>query len=97
MLVYQLCANAKEAKRGCRYSATGLRGDCEPSRCCRDNSAVKSILCSYRELRFNSQHPHSCSQPSVTLIPGDLMPSSVLQEYQVCTWYTYTHIGKTNT
>ncbi|XP_075845389.1 deubiquitinase DESI2 isoform X2 [Microtus pennsylvanicus] len=35
---------------------------------------VKSTDCSSRELRFNSQHPHGCSQLSVTPVLRDLTP-----------------------
>jgi hypothetical protein len=37
---------------------------------------VKSTGCSYRAPRFNSQHPHGGSQPSIIPVPGDLIPSS---------------------
>lgn len=46
----------------------------------RDGLAVKSIGCSFRGLRLASQHPHGCSQPSVTQVLGDLTPSSGLCE-----------------
>ena len=34
---------------------------------------VKGTGCSSRESRFNPQHPHGSSQPSVILVPGDPM------------------------
>ena len=37
----------------------------------RDGSMVKSTGCSSREPRFNSQHPHSHSQPTVPPVPGE--------------------------
>jgi hypothetical protein len=36
----------------------------------RDGSARKSVCCSSRRPRFNSQHPHGGSQPSVTPVLG---------------------------
>ena len=46
-----------------------------PTRDWRGGSVVKSIGCSSRGPRFNSQQPHGSSQLSLTLIPGDLTPS----------------------
>lgn len=43
-----------------------------------DDLAVKNIGCSSRGSRFNSQHPHGRSQPSLTPVPGGLTPSSGL-------------------
>lgn len=40
----------------------------------------------------NSQHRRSGSQPTVTLVPGDLMHSSDLHRHRAFTWYTYIHI-----
>ena len=45
---------------------------------------VKSIGCSSRGPEFNSQHPHGGSQPSVTPVLGDLMPS--FDTYVVMNW-----------
>ena len=36
------------------------------------DTVVKNIGCSSGGPRFNSQHPHDSSQPSITLVPGDL-------------------------
>jgi hypothetical protein len=48
---------------------------------------------------FSSQHPHGCSHPSVTPVPGHLIHSSGLSRHQAYTCYTvntcrqnvYTH------
>lgn len=54
----------------------------------RDNSTVdKSSSSSCRGPKFGSQHPHSDSQPSVTLVSGTVTPSSDLCHDQVCMWY----------
>lgn len=37
----------------------------------RHGSVVKSTSYSSRGLRFGSWHPHGCSQPLATLVPGD--------------------------
>lgn len=42
----------------------------------RNDSIVKSICCSSRELEFDFQHPECSSEPSVTLVPKDLNSSS---------------------
>lgn len=42
-------------------------------------------------------HTHSGSQPSVTLVSEDPVPSSGLCGYQACVWYTSVHVGKTHT
>ena len=61
---------------------------------------VKSAGCSCKEPRFNSQHPHGGSQPSITPAPGDLMLSSglcghcmhmYLSIYTVTYTHTHTH------
>lgn len=54
-------------------------------------SKVKSTGCSYRGLGFNSQHPFSGSQPPVSPVPEDLMPSSALHRDQVHTWQIDIH------
>lgn len=41
---------------------------------------VDSTGCSCRGPRFNFQHPHGDSPPSVTPVPRDLMPSSGIFE-----------------
>lgn len=35
---------------------------------------IRSSGCSFREARFNPQHPFDCSQLSVTAVPGNLHP-----------------------
>lgn len=57
-------------------------------------SAVKSIHWSCRGLRFNSRHPYSGSQPSLTPVP-DLTPSSDFYSHQVHVWHTNTYASKT--
>jgi len=37
----------------------------------RADSIVKSIVCSFREPRFDSQHPHGASKPSITPVPRE--------------------------
>ena len=49
-----------------------------------------------KELEFDFQHPHSSSQPSVTPVPGDPMPSSELCGCQEHKWCTDKHVGKTH-
>lgn len=51
-----------------------------------------------REMEFDSRHMYS-SQPFVTPVSGDLIPSSNLPERWAHeqTWFTYVHIGKTHT
>lgn len=44
----------------------------------RDSLVYKTTDCSHRELRFNSQHSHDDSQPSVIRLPSDPMPYSGL-------------------
>lgn len=46
----------------------------------------------YREPGFGSQYPHSGSQPSITLLPGNLTSSSSLHRY-IHAWCTYMHAG----
>jgi hypothetical protein len=47
-------------------------------------AAGKSIGCSSKGPRFNSQHAHGSSPKSVTSVPGDMLPS-------------YRHTGRQNT
>ena len=47
----------------------------------RDGSVVTSTGCSSRGPGFSSQQPHGSSQPPVTPVPRDLMPSSGLCRY----------------
>lgn len=56
---------------------------------------AKSIASYSRGLGFNFQHLHGRSSLPITLVLGDPMPSSGFCEYQVHTWYTDTHAGKT--
>jgi hypothetical protein len=61
----------------------------------RDDSVVKSGGCSHRGPRFNS--PHCSSQPSVTSVPGDLIPTSSLQaRIYVHVTYPYIKLKKWN-
>ena len=46
---------------------------------------VKSTDCSSR---VESQYPYGGSQPSATLVPGDLMPSCDLHRHQASCWCT---------
>lgn len=55
---------------------------------------MKSTCCSGRGLGFGSQNSHGSSQPSITLIRGDPVPSSDLYRHQACTWCTFIHEGK---
>lgn len=47
----------------------------------RDGSMVKKSHHSCRAPNFHSQHPHSCSKPSLLLVLGDLTPPSGLLEH----------------
>lgn len=38
--------------------------------------------------RFNLKHPHEGSQPTVILVPGDVMSSSGFYKHQAPLWYT---------
>jgi hypothetical protein len=40
---------------------------------------AKCAGCSFRRTEFNSQHAHGGSQPSITPVSGDLMPSPDLE------------------
>lgn len=40
---------------------------------------------------------HMPAQPSVTPVPGNLLPSSGFSEYQSCTWNTYIEEQNTYT
>lgn len=50
---------------------------------------------SLREPRFNSQHPCGPVQPSITLVPEDPTPSSVLSRHQVHKCSPDIYRGKT--
>jgi len=61
---------------------------------CTARKIVKNTCCSYREPRFDSQHPQGGSQPPVTPALGDLMTSSDLHRHQTLRRSTYTHVYK---
>lgn len=63
----------------------------------RSGPMTESTGCSCRELRFKSQHPHGISQSPVTLVTGNLIPSSGLCGHQACTWCTDLYVDKTST
>lgn len=44
--------------------------------------------------RFSSRHPRGGSQPSITAVLGDPMPSSDLHKYRASIWYTDIHASK---
>jgi hypothetical protein len=52
---------------------------------------VENADCSSREPGFNPLDLRGGSQLSVTIVPGDLMPSSGLCGYQAHMWYTGIH------
>lgn len=58
-------------------------------------SGVVKSTCSWRRLRFGSQHFHLISQPPIIQVPGNMKTSSDLQQQQPCTQNTYTHADKT--
>lgn len=59
-------------------------------------SVVMIARCSCRRPRFGSQHPYGGSQPSLSPVPTDLMPSSGLHGHQAHTWCTHMHASKTH-
>ena len=63
----------------------------------KDGSVVTNTGCFFRGPRFDSQHPHSSSQPSVTPVPGCLRSPSGLQKHQIHMWCANKHSGKTLT
>lgn len=56
----------------------------------RDGSAVESTCWSCRGPRFNFQNSCSSVQPTVTQVPGDLMPSSCIGRHQGWLMHTKT-------
>lgn len=42
----------------------------------------KSICCSCKGSKFGFKYPHGVLQPTVTSVPGDLMPPSDFLEFQ---------------
>lgn len=63
----------------------------------RNSLAVNNISRSSRELKFNFQHPNGSSQPCVTPVLKDPIPSSALLRHQACMCRTDIHTGKTTT
>ena len=59
--------------------------------------SIKEHSSSYRGSRFNSQHPLVGSQPLITPVSWDAMPSFGLCKKQACMWCTYKHSSKTPT
>lgn len=53
-------------------------------------------LCSCRGPGLGSQHSHGSTLPSVTPVPGALMPSSDLFGQQAHKWYTYKQTTQTH-
>jgi hypothetical protein len=51
-----------------------------------DGSAVTNICYPLRASRFDSQKAYIGLQPPITPVPGNMMPSYVLQEHYVRTW-----------
>lgn len=62
----------------------------------RDGSVLKNAVCSCRGPGFNSQHADGSSQPSVTLVPGDLISFSGLLLHHVWKWRTDMDADKTS-
>lgn len=52
------------------------------------------VLDAFRGPTFDTQHPHSGSQPLKTSGPGNPMLSSGPQGHQTCMWCTEIHVGK---
>ena len=61
----------------------------------RGGSAVKHTRYSSSGPRFGSKHPHGSSQPPITPVPGDPMPSSGLLEH--CTQVVHIQACRQNT
>jgi hypothetical protein len=57
---------------------------------------LKNIGCSSRGLRFDSQHPHGGSQPSITLVSDDLVSSFGLCEKYKNMVHRHTQQGTQN-
>lgn len=55
---------------------------------------VRSSGCSYRGPSFSSQHPDSGSQPSVTPVTGDYLPSLASEGQHACERFTHIRAGK---
>lgn len=60
-------------------------------------AGCESIGCSSGRPRLGSHHPHGGSQPSVTPVLRDLMPSVILKKMAgtAHTWCTDRYAGKT--
>lgn len=55
---------------------------------------IKSIDCSYRGPKLNSQHPHNGSERAVNSVPGDLTSEDIRY---ACGTQTYIHEKHTHT
>lgn len=55
---------------------------------------LRAIDAFFREHMFSSQHSHGGSQPPITPVSGDPVPSSGLISYQKHRWYIHTHTRK---
>lgn len=55
-----------------------------------------STSCSSRGPMFDSQHSHGDSQPPISTVPVNQMPSSHFLRPQSFTWYTNIHANKTS-
>lgn len=60
----------------------------------RDGSGVKMASCSSRGCGFNSQHPHSGSQPSGIPVPGDPNLQPHMVHKHICKLNTHIHLKK---
>lgn len=65
----------------------------------KDGLLIKDSSCSCRGQGFHSQHPHGCSQLSITTAPVDLMPSSDIRRHSpgvhACSLNMHPHKIKT--
>lgn len=60
-----------------------------------NDSVANSTGCCPWGPRFNPQHPNGTLQLLVTLVPGDLTPSSGICRHQACTQCADIYVGKT--
>lgn len=70
-----------------------LKGILKDAQGCRDGSGVQSACCSCRGPECSFQSPLGSSQPSITPVLKDLMPSS--DTYKHCTHEVHIHADKT--